>query len=353
MIVIKNINFYYTCMIIKNKPFISCIDSFLLFDGSSIRPSSAFLGWNIEDRAWNGTFITLTNSAFTCADGKLIDIVVHGENSVFLDRLGTTYSKRISLVKFEFIRCGCLNGGMEEGRGAPIIIILNENNCSAWINLTKIDDCFSQAGNVQGIYFKGPSTHDFVFNSSRMVYSTSVTDPVLYINFTDSPSDIPTDKFINFCPSVNAGDIIIGSKVLSPSSSAVDICPSGGISSPLSPLYNSICPCGDIRTCIINGIESFKCPVVEYFCENILFEGLCELPGTAVRNDNENEILTCGWIKEEEYNHQCQELKVNCEDITREIPCMSSSVTQPNEGAEIQCFWVLGNKTEDTCREAV
>jgi hypothetical protein len=341
-------------MITQGKPFISFSNSLLVFDGSSVRPSSAFLGWNIEDRVWNGTFITLTNNAFSCADGKLIDIVVNGTNSVFLDRLGTTYAKRISLQKFQFIRCGCLGDGIAEGRGAPIVIILSENdNGSAWFNSTKIEDCFAKAGNVQGIYLKGNSTYDFYFNTTRMVYSTRMTDDVLYVNFTDSPSKIPTNIFRDICPSVNAGDIKTNIGSYSPSSTGVDGCPSSGVSSSLSSFYTSVCPCADIRTCVVSGIGSLKCPVLEYFCENVLFEGLCELPGTAAKDGKENKILTCGWIKEEEYNHQCQELKVNCEDIEREMPCRSSAVTQPSEGPEIQCFWLLGNNADDMCRNAV
>jgi hypothetical protein len=89
-------------------------------------------------------------------------------------------------------------------------------------NEKKIEDFFAKTGNVQGIYLKGKSTYDFYFNVSRMVYSTEMTDDVIYVDFSDTPSSIPTNIFRNICRSINAGDIKTNIGSWSPASTDIN-----------------------------------------------------------------------------------------------------------------------------------
>jgi hypothetical protein len=259
-----------------------------------------------------------------------------------------------------FVCCSCIGNGINT-EGAPINIELKPKTEEEDVNIefinTIIENCKSKNGKVQGIFMNGSYDQTFLFNSLSLIYTTNMNDNIIYLNLTGLTvttiiQSSFKNKFINLCCIVNYKDnFVIGNYKLTDILDICDECESVSPSpSPsVSLLYDYFCPvCEDNLSC--NMEESITCISPLSSCEEILLEGLCELSGMVVNNDNK-EIMECVWIYDDnkigEDKTGCYTIKESCSDFTSisngEFLCSQTQLVKDNN----ECIWINDEDSDD------
>jgi hypothetical protein len=284
----------------------------LTITGCWIGLADAFTAWDKENRGWNGTFIDLRSGSFKLTNTEFENILINGDNS-FISAI-VEAGETLTIDGCAFVSCGRLDGSVSN-YGAPISVELKEDETTP--NKLKIKDitfenCISAAESVQVVYMKGNYNQYYSFDSISLNYESEPSDPLVFLEITDLPDrqTIINDenfrgKFPNLCDVINEKNFLIKN---SPKNYS---------------LYELICACESITT-----IET------------------CSIPYTV-------STTKCIWVSTAKEVPFCQPVQPSCDEITDEDVCEFPGAAVDEKEDDLDCLWLDGDTNTDTKGECV